>query len=190
MSKIIFSIQYAGLTLPVIKNDKGEDVTPLKPIADLFGLKWEEQRKKVTNSDYLSRYLGVCTPVIRGADDQNREQNCIRVSRVAAYLMSINPERVQAAGNEDGAQFLMEKQEEWADALHDYEEIGVAVNVNHVKSQELLRKQRFSFAQMIGIKNQTSNPQDRQALGQVTQQMAAELGITYQLELDGEGKPA
>lgn len=188
MSKIVFSIQYAGLTLPVAKNDKGEDVTPLKPIAELFGLSWTDQHKKVTGSAYLTKYLGICMGDNPHADGQKRGQTCILLSRVAAYLMTINPERVQAAGNADGAKFLMEKQEEWADALHDFEELGVAVNLNHAKSQELLRKQRFSFAQMIGIKNKTADLADRHALGQVAQQMAGELGITYQLDLDEAGQ--
>lgn len=46
MSKISISIEYAGLQLQIGKNEQGQDVTPLKPIADLFGLKWETQRKK------------------------------------------------------------------------------------------------------------------------------------------------
>lgn len=183
MSKIIFSIQYAGLTLPIGKNEKGEDVTPLKPIADLFGLRWNRQLEKVTNSAYLSRYLGVCTLPMWGADGQKREQTCILVPRVAAYLMSVNPEQVHAAGNEDGAKYLMEKQEEWADALHDYEEIGIAINLNHARSQEFLRKQRMSFAQMIGVQNKTENPASRRALGAVVEKMAAELGVPFQPDL-------
>lgn len=196
--KIIFSIMYAGLQLPVLKNEQGQDVTPLKPISDLFGLKWEKQREKVAQSDYLSRFLGVCTldswgagnqktdtctPHVGGAGGQIREQTCILVSRVAAFLMSINPELVRARGNKDGAKFLEEKQEEWADALHDYEEIGVAVNLNHIKSQEMLRKQRAAFFQAIGVQNKTENPAARKAIAAVAQQMAAELGVQYQPDL-------
>ena len=32
MSKIVISIEYAGLQLQVAKNDQGEPVTPLKPM--------------------------------------------------------------------------------------------------------------------------------------------------------------
>jgi hypothetical protein len=183
MSKIVFSIQYAGLTLPVMKNEAGEDCTPLKPISDLFGLKWERQRTKVSQGDFLGRFLGVCTLHMGGADGQKREQTCIRVNRVAAFLMSVNPDQVHAAGNVDGAKFLAEKQEEWADALHDYEEIGVAVNLNHARALEAMRKQRAAFAQMIGVKNKTENKADRDALGHVVQQMAGELGVSYQPDL-------
>lgn len=53
--------------------------------------------------------------------DQHREMVCIRLDRVAAYLNTINPERVRANGNEDGAAFLEQKQEEWDDLIHAYE---------------------------------------------------------------------
>lgn len=182
-NKISFNIQYAGLQLQVGKNANGDDVTPLKPISDLFGLQWEVQREKITKSEFLSRFFGICTPLMGGADGQKREQNCILLSRVASFLMSINPEKVRAAGNINGADFLEAKITEWADALHDYEELGLAVNLNHLKTQEALRKQRASFAHMIGIKNKTACLEDRQALGQVVKQMAGELGIPYQTDL-------
>ena len=138
MSKITFSIAYAGLQLPIVQNEKGQDVTPLKPIADLFGLQWETQRKKVTGSGFLPRRLGTCTVSGHGAGGQIREQTCILLSRVAGYLMSINPDQVRVRGNADGADFLEQKIEEWDDALHEYEEVGVAVNLNHIKTQRLL----------------------------------------------------
>lgn len=183
MSKIVISIQYAGMTLPVVKNEQGQDCTPLKPISDLFGLRWRQQLEKVSEGDFLRRFLGVCTLDMWRADGQKSPQTCILVSRVAAFLMGINPEKVHAAGNVDGAKFLAEKQEEWADALHDYEEIGVAVNLNHAKAQEAMRKQRAAFAQMIGVKNKTESKGDRDAIGAVIKQMAEELGVSYQPDL-------
>lgn len=111
----------------------------------------------------------------------------IRLDRVAAFLGTINPDRVLAAGNLSAAEYLESKISEWDDALHDYEELGVAINLNHAKSQESLRKQRASFAQMIGIKNRTPSENDRQAISHVIGQMADELGIPYQTDLiDGK----
>jgi hypothetical protein len=187
MSKVTLSIQYAGLQLPIAKNENCQDVTPLKPISDLFGLRWEQQREKV-NGAFYREYLGTCTLLIGGADGQKREQTCILVSRVAAYLMTINPERVKSHGNESGAEYLKEKLNEWADALHDYEELGIAVNLNHIKAQELLRKQRMAFASMIGIKNKTQEQADRKALSHILKNMAGEIGVPYQLDLmEGKG---
>jgi hypothetical protein len=182
-SSTVLSIRYAGLLLPVLKNARGEDATPLKPIVDLFGLRWAQQREKVTNSPYLSRFLGVCTLDIWCADGQKREQTCILLSRVAAFLMSINSDKVRSHGNTAAADFLEQKIEEWADALHDYEEMGVAVNLNHARAQEMLRKQRASFAQMIAVKNRATAPNDRQALSHLLHQMAHELDVPYQPDL-------
>lgn len=181
--RVTVAINYAGLNLAVLKNEAGEDVTPLKPISDLFGLRWDRQRQKVTEGTYWPRFLGVCTLPSGGADGQNREQNCILLSRVAAYLMSINPEQVRGHGNIDGAEFLMKKQEEWADALHDYEQLGAAFNLNHAKAQAAMNRQRMQFAQMLGVKNKTADIVDRRAISKLMQQMAAELGIKYQPDM-------
>lgn len=183
--KIIYSIVYAGLQLPVLKNEQGKDVTPLKPIAELFGLSWTDQHKKLNGSAYLREYLGVCMGDIPHADLQKRGQVCILLSRVAAYLMTISPDRVHAQGNIDGAKYLMEKQEEWADALHDYEEIGVAINMKHIKQQEQLRKTRMALVSVIGVKNKTADAADRKAVTAVIAQMTAELGLPYQPDLLG-----
>ena len=68
MSKVKFVIEYAGLQLLVLKNQSGEDVTPLKPISDLFGMSWEDQRKKVSNDAFRGKFMGTCTGDIPGAD--------------------------------------------------------------------------------------------------------------------------
>lgn len=186
-SKITFMIEYAGLHLHVTKNEAGEDVTPLKPISDLFGLKWEEQRKKVSDSPHLSRFLGVCTPDIRGAGDQKREQTCILLSRVSAYLMTINPDKVRGQGNVSGADYLEQKVNEWADAIHDYELLGAAFNMNHYKAQHAINQQRLQFAHMLNVKNKTADPNDRKAVTSLMKQMAGQLGIEYQPDLlDGQ----
>lgn len=181
-TKISFLIEYAGLQLQVVKNEQGEDVTPLKPISDLFGIKWEDQRVKVSTG-HLARFLGTCTPDIRGAGEQSRAQVCILLSRVAAYIMSINPDKVRSHGNASAADFLEAKLAEWADALHDYEELGAAFNLKHAKAQDQLRRQRQQFVQLLAVKNKTADEKDRQAVARLMAQVASEIGIEYQPEL-------
>ena len=195
MSRISFTISYAGLQLQVAKNEQGENATPLKPLSDLFKLSWADQKKKIGKNlatcggdippagTYFSRRLGVCTVQMYGADGQKREQNCILLSRVAAFLMSINPDKVRAQGNISGADFLEAKITEWDDALHDYEEIGVAVNLNHVKHREFLIKQQRFVAQLIAIKNKTEPANDRKLLEQMIGSGAKESGLVYQPDL-------
>jgi len=182
-SKISFTIEYAGLHLQVLKNEKGEDVTPLKPVSDLFGLSWEDQRKKVANGPHLAQFLGVCTGAIPGAGGQVREQTCILLTRVAAYLMTVNPDKVRSAGNVGGAEFLEAKLNEWADALHDYEQLGAAFNLQHARAQEAASKACMRLAQLVGIRNKTEAPKDRAVISQIMARMATDLGISYQPDL-------
>lgn len=168
MSKVIRLIDYAGLNLPVMKNEHGEDCTPLKPISDLFGLSWRDQRKKLVDSPFLMRHLGLTfvekepktaesgediltskggngpknavpgtgIPTSKASNRTYLPEVLIRIDRVAAYLMTINPEKVRAAGNERGSDFLEARLTEWADALHDFIEDGVAVNLNHARADD------------------------------------------------------
>lgn len=186
MSKITFAIEYAGLNLQITKNEQGEDVTPLKPIADLFGLQWKVQRKKVTESEFYRRHLGVSDTPRRTSNPTYANEIFIRFDRVAAYLMTINPDQVRSQGNESSADFLENKIKEWSDALHDYEEMGVAINMNHARAQDALRKQRDSFSRMMVVKNKLADAADQRAVGYVAQQMAAELGVPYQLDLEAK----
>jgi hypothetical protein len=65
--------------------------------------------------------------------------------------MSISPDAAMGQGNES-ADFLEQKLNEWAGALHDYEEIDVAFNLNHEKVQEYRLKADHSLAQIIALK--------------------------------------
>lgn len=183
MKTIIHSFEYAGMWVEVLKNEQGEDVTPLKPIADLFGLQWPKQHKKVTAGEHFKRFLGVCIVPRYYAGAQKRDHLCILLSRVASYMMSLNPEQVRAQGNAEGADFLEKKLTEWADAVHEYELLGVAYNANHAKSQEALRKQRMTFVQMVSVKNKTENMKDRWAVSHIMKKMADEMGIPYQPDM-------
>lgn len=195
MSRITFQIEYAGLTLPVVKNQHGEDATPLKPIVDLFGLGWQRQRQKLFESAYYTNRFGIsevpetansgthmCTSR-RSKNPTYLPEVLIRLDRVAAYLNTINPEKVRAAGNEDGAAFLMRKQEEWDDALHDYEAIGVAVNLNHERTRRALRAERLTLLRAVGTLNKTENSAARQSVLHLIGQMCQEQGVPFQHEL-------
>lgn len=218
-STVVLYITYAGILVRVVKFN-GVEYVLLKTISDAVGVQWANQRKKVLDSQWLRRRLGVIeadllaeiansggdiTPstVDSGTDISTSNVDSgtdiltsnptygvpvyIRLDRVAAFLGTINPDKVRAAGNIPASEHLESKISEWDDALHDYEELGFAINLNHAKSQESLRKQRASFAQMIGVKNRTPSQNDRKALSLVIGQMADELGINYQPDLiDGE----
>ena len=117
------------------------------------------------------------------ADEQKREQICLKLDRVAYYLMTISPDRVRANGNISGADYLEAKISEWADALHEYEEVGVAFNLNHARMQDARLKSDKFIAQIIAIKNKTEPVQDRKLLEQMIQKRATETGYPYQPDL-------
>lgn len=120
MQAISLNLNFSGVVLPVVDCEDGIQRVPLKPIADLIGLSWADQHKKM-QAPYFSRRLGVCVGDIPYAG-QNRQMVLIRLDRVAAYLNMLNPESVRAAGNEAAADFLEAKHREWDDLIHAYEQ--------------------------------------------------------------------
>jgi len=175
MKHIAISIEYAGLALPVIKNEQGVEIVPLKPITDVFGIDWMNQYKKIQD-DWRAEFLGVCIGDIAYAGEQKRKLVCIRLDRVAAYLMSLSPAKIRAAGNESGAAFLQAKLVEWADALHDYETFGSAHNPRHADARLALQRTN-SLLKAMRQRSATKHPGDKALLDATIRRLAAEAGI-------------
>ncbi len=134
--KIRISLEFGGAILPIVACDSGKEVVPLKPIVDEIGAQWERQRKRVSDG-YLAQRLGTY-PVQMYWAGQQREMVCIRLDRVTAYLNSLNPDSIRSAGNEDSADFLERKHEEWDDVLHAYEsQHGILVSEKQRRLNEL-----------------------------------------------------
>lgn len=141
MNAISLNLNFAGAVLPVVDCEDGFQRVPLKPICDAMGVEWRSQQRRFggpaggitppqvgenepeqpPSGSYLTRLLGVCVGDIPYAG-QTRQMVLIRLDRVAGFLLTINPERVRAAGNEDGAAFLERKHQEWLDLIHAYEQ--------------------------------------------------------------------
>jgi hypothetical protein len=175
------SIEFAGVTLPVVKSTEGEDVVPLKPICDGIGLSWNDVHKK-TQSEYLARRLGICMGDIPHAG-QVRNMVCLRLDRVVVFLNSINPDNVRVGGNHTAADFLEEKHAEWDAVLHEYESrqggmLAEAVSAGRLKSVNLRL-----FLSVLKEKRSTQDASDRAALSLVAKDLAGEIGIPYQSEL-------
>ena len=111
----------------------------------------------------------------------------IRLDRVAAFLGTINPDKVRAAGNVSAAEHLEIKISEWDDALHDYEELGFAVNLNHARNQEATGRQCMRVASLLKIKAQLPAKNERCLMDALIYKAANGLGIPYQPDLiDGQ----
>lgn len=190
MSSVRLSLEFAGVILPVAKDEQGRDVVPLKPITEVFGLKWEEQRKKVQTctpdnrgaGSGLAKRLGTCTVEFPGAD-QRRAMVAIRLDRVAAYLNTINPDKVRSAGNVSGADFLEQKQEEWDDLIHEYEMAGGIFAGRELREASQRDRKLRTFIAINREKRATSDEKDRLVLAEMQKKLAAELGVEYQPDL-------
>ena len=214
MSKVAVAIKYAGMQVNIFKHESGEFVR-LKQISDGAGIVWKDQRKKILESDWLRRRLGVLAgyldaensisgtdihtsnskntpknagsggdiPPLNGKNTTYSPEIFIRLDRVAAFLTTINPDKVRATGNIPAAEFLEAKITEWDDALHEYEEMGVAYNLNHARVRDAVRRERMSFMAACKIKEGLSDEKNRKASEYVIGVWAVELGAPYQPDL-------
>lgn len=133
---------------------------------------------------YYSRRFGVCRVQIYFAG-KLREMICIRLNRVAAWLNTINPVRVRAAGNISAADYLEQKHIEWDNVIHEYE---AATGTFGKQAQSESTGRAAAMRMFIALsreKRATAHESDRTALDQLSKQVAEELGIPYQLALPG-----
>lgn len=133
---------------------------------------------------YYSRRLGICLTSLYFAG-QTREMVCIRLDRVTAWLYTINPLRVRAAGNIGAADYLEQKHIEWDNLLNEYEgATGTFGKQAQSESTGRAAAMRM-FIALSREKRATAHESDRTALDQLSKQVAEELGIPYQLALPG-----
>jgi hypothetical protein len=177
------SIEFAGTTLPVMKDESGHDVVQLKPISDIFGLEWKRQLKKVQAESYARR-LGTCIGASPYAG-QARDMVCIRVDRVIAFLNMINPQSVRGSGNTLGADFLEAKQAEWDDVLHHYElRKGDLIKVSGAEMRNKTVTVNL-YLKVLRAQGTAPDVQARQSLSKIAAQLAADAGAPYQQEMPG-----
>lgn len=137
MKDICTSVEYSGLSLPVILNCSGAECVPLKPLSDLFGLRWLTQYNKCVKG-WLRDFLGTCVLTAPDIGGQARAVVCIRIDRVDGYILSVNPRRVRSGGNLDGAHFLELKHLEWAESLRAYMAMQKLIKRTPVDRPELM----------------------------------------------------
>lgn len=194
-------IRFHGLTLVVVETGLIQ-YAPIKPIIDLLGLDWRNQRTAIQTGDnavlYGSRRLispiinavsgGDITPLPPSgngaADDLNTENLSqigdrrtdlyIRLDRTQMFLARVNTSRVRSHGNVDAANYLLRLQIEWAEALHAYEIHGVAIKEGAMAERKLLGEL---------MKNRVlAAPREKRAFDNMIADMLHELG--YPVEVD------
>lgn len=132
--RLHLSLVFGDVLLPIIPCADGHPRVPLKPIALHVGVNWKTFHRRLAPGGYLHRRLGV--QIIHAGEAKSDQaiplkgdkpgQLCIRLDRVAAFLNSLNPEKIRVTGNVAAADWLEAKHAEWDDALHAYETAGIA----------------------------------------------------------------
>lgn len=120
-------IRSNGLDLPVTKNQAGDDVVPLKPVTDLYGLNWSRQKNKVLNSERFQKMLKPCLALVP-TPQGSRMQLCVDPVGISRFLFTLSLNGMRAGGNAAGADRLVERLIEMSDVLHANIMAGVAIS--------------------------------------------------------------
>ena len=112
-------IDFYGDKLDVVTMEDGKPGIVARRLVDNLGLDWGNQTRKLENP-----LFNCCVNATVGADGKSREMLILPISRVSAYLFSINVNRVR----EDLREKLERYQIECADVLYSYWARGYAIN--------------------------------------------------------------
>lgn len=113
-------INFHGQTLFAIKDNGGNVFVAMKPVVEGMGLSWSRQRKKLQDN---SRKYG-CGLMAIPSDGGEQDALCIPLTKLNAWLFSVNPEKVR----KDIRPNIIRYQEECAFVLYEYWHNGVAAN--------------------------------------------------------------
>lgn len=112
-------IEFYGDKLHVVTMEDGSAGLIARRLVENLGLDWTNQARKLENPLFNCSVIATV-----GADEKTREMIILPVSRVSAYLFSINVNRVR----EDLRDKLAHYQVECADVLYSYWAKGYAIN--------------------------------------------------------------
>lgn len=180
MNSVLISIEFTGRRLDVFKTEDGREVTPLKPIVELFGLSWTKQRQKFQDRPAFARNLGVCRLNVGVADTQKREQICIEVDGVAPFLITLNSDLIRAKGNSVAADFLEAKFLEWKQVLAEYHRHGSVGLAREDRRELMVIKRSLVAAKLLGLYERLKEPRMKVLVDQLIADLAKHFGYTYE----------
>ncbi|MEJ1465009.1 MAG: hypothetical protein RPU15_17335 [Candidatus Sedimenticola sp. (ex Thyasira tokunagai)] len=175
--RVVNIINFHGLTMWVVEYD-GIQYIYAKPLVDLAGLTWRRAKKALFDEDNAVLYgTKVMNHPIFAAGGHTSvtpsEGVYIRLDRSRMYMARIQTSRMRAAGKIDAANELLQLQEEWAEALHNYETQGLAVKTTRQTSR---RKDEDSLSSLVKTREKTIDQAERQALTNMIADKLIELG--------------
>lgn len=161
---------------------------------EVFGMDWRRQKQQLLDPDSVILYgvIDVSTPEFEaivsngsgylGRSDKN-DSIFIRMDRAMMFIARVSTAQMRAGGNHEGAEAVLAKQIEFAQALHEYETMGISVKRNHFGETENRRKSALVFMKLSDAKLKTKDPAERKVLDQLMKLNATDAGATYQPDL-------
>jgi len=168
------NVPFHGASLFVVSINN-EPYVPMKPIVEGMGLDWASQFTKIKQR--FTRSVVEITMV--ASDRKNREMTCLAFRKFAAWLSSIQPNKVKPEIRERVIQY----QEECDDVLYEYWTKGEVKNPRKAtQSQQgkITLDQQTAIKQLVMYRGK-SLPKDKQAKAIITMWSAlkSHFGTTY-----------
>lgn len=162
---------------------------------EVFGLDWRRQKEALLDPDSVILYgmIDVSAPEFEnslslssgylGRSDKN-DTLFIRMDRAMMFIARISTANMRSKGNNhEGADAVLAKQIEFAQALHEYETMGISVKRNYFGETENRRKSALVFIKLSDAKLKTKDPSERKVFDQLIKLNATDAGATYQPDL-------
>lgn len=189
--------QYVKPTLVVLNREistieiDGIHYVSARAIGDVFNLDWRTQKRQLSDPDSVVLYgvidisapemAVIVSPDSRYSGRSDRADTIfVRMDRAMMFIARVSTANMRAKGNHEGAEAVLQKQIEFARALHEYESFGIAVKYG-VADQR--RKGQCVMLAAIRVKNQTQGQPERKLIEGMLAQQAAEYGLSYQPDL-------
>ncbi|ECV5680973.1 TPA: hypothetical protein JLS89_004738 [Escherichia coli] len=128
----MMTVPFYGNSLYVV-NHNGEPYVPMKPIVEGMGLDWMGQYRKMKSRFATSiEEMSIQLP----GDTQRRPVICLALRKLAGWLQTISPNKVNPKIRDKVIQY----QEECDDVLYEYWTKGVVVNPRRMSVMEELNQ--------------------------------------------------
>ncbi|WP_022957260.1 phage antirepressor N-terminal domain-containing protein [Spongiibacter tropicus] len=172
-TKVVSLINFHGVTMIVVEHE-GVQYIPFKPLVDLAEIDWRGAKRTVFEPDNAILYgtKRLVDPVLSaegGSITPPKESIYLQLSRSRMFLARIQTNRIKARGKEEAAQKLLNLQEEWAEAIHNYETYGVAHKRGKGEAVTQLDK-------LIRSRKATTDPAEKKSISKLIHEHLNEMG--------------
>lgn len=162
-TKVENIINFHGIVLWVIRHE-GVEYVAAKPLSDLAKVDWRSAKRTFQHDENVILYgtKWLTPPDFAGQGGTSTPSNdektlYIRLDRATLYLARISTRNMAAKGATEAAERLLALQVEWAEALHQYETIGVA-------RKKDVRESRNQLVGLIKVRALANDPAEKKAL--------------------------